>query len=203
MGLGSLFGKKAERFPADAPQRTPPGQYLTEKWPVLHYGGVPRITLATWSLRLWGEVEQETTLSWEAFLTLPQRQFHNDIHCVTRWSKLDNEWEGVAIHEVVGLVRPKPAATHVLVHSYSGYTTNLPLAELLDDDVLLATRHSGQDLTPDHGWPLRLVVPKLYFWKSAKWVRGIEFLSRDQAGFWEMVGYHNHGDPWREERFSE
>jgi DMSO/TMAO reductase YedYZ molybdopterin-dependent catalytic subunit len=169
---------------------------------VLHYGGVPRIKLETWSFRIWGEVEQEVTLTWDQMTALPIGEFHNDIHCVTRWSKLDNDWEGIAIGEVMKLVTLKRTATHVLVHSYGGYTTNLPLDELLDDDVLLATKHGGVELTPDHGWPMRLVVPKLYFWKSAKWVRGFEFLSRDQAGFWEMFGYHNHGDPWREERFS-
>ena len=202
MGLGSLFGKKSSPGHANADERTPPGQYLTEKWPILHYGGVPRIKLATWTFRLWGAVEQEVSLTWEQMMALPRREFENDIHCVTRWSKLDNVWEGIPIAEVMALVQLKPTATHVLIHSYGGYTTNLPLPELLDDDVLLATKHSGQELTPDHGWPMRLVVPKLYFWKSAKWVRGLEFLSGDQAGFWENFGYHNHGDPWTEERFS-
>jgi DMSO/TMAO reductase YedYZ molybdopterin-dependent catalytic subunit len=202
MGLRSLFGKKPSVVHENAQERTPPGQYLTEKWPVLHYGGVPRIKLDTWSFRIWGEVEQEVTLTWDEMMALPTGEFQNDIHCVTRWSKLDNTWEGIAIGEVMKRVALKPSASHVLVHSYGGYTTNLPLAEFLDDDVLLATKHNGEDLTPDHGWPMRLVVPKLYFWKSAKWVRGFEFLSRDQAGFWEMFGYHNHGDPWKEERFS-
>jgi DMSO/TMAO reductase YedYZ molybdopterin-dependent catalytic subunit len=202
MGLGSLFGNKPSKGHVNAAERTPPGQYLTEKWPVLHYGNVPRIDLATWTFRLWGEVEREVTLTWDQMMALPRREFVNDIHCVTRWSKLDNVWEGISIHEVMKLVQLKPTATHVLVHSYGGYTTNLPLNELLDDGVLLAIKHSGQELTPDHGWPMRLVVPKLYFWKSAKWVRGFEFLPKDRAGFWEMFGYHNHGDPWREERFS-
>ena len=201
MSIRALFGG-GPKFPPDAAQRTPPGQYLTQKWPVLHYGGVPRIDLKTWTFRLWGEVEAEVTLTWEQMMALPQRQFQNDIHCVTRWSKLDNVWDGISIHEVMKLVRLKPTATHVMVHSYGGYTTNLPLAELLDDDVLLAFKHNGEELTRDHGWPLRLVVPTLYFWKSAKWVRGFEFLAADAPGFWEQYGYNNHGDPWKEERFS-
>ena len=201
MGLRALFGGSERKTPDDAATRTPPGQYLTEKWPVLHYGNVPRIKLETWTFRLWGEVEEEVTLTWDQMMALTTGEFVNDIHCVTRWSKLDNHWEGIGIREVMALVKLKPSATHVLVHSYGGYTTNLPLNELLADDVLLAFRHNGADLTQDHGWPLRLVVPKLYFWKSAKWVRGFEFLSEDQAGFWENFGYHNHGDPWTEERF--
>jgi DMSO/TMAO reductase YedYZ molybdopterin-dependent catalytic subunit len=201
MVLGGLFNRES-RFPPDAKQRTPPGQSLTDKWPVLHYGGVPRINLQTWRFRIWGEVEEEVTLTWEQMRALPPFQATNDIHCVTRWSKLDNTWDGIAIAEIMKLVRLKPAASHVLVHSYGGYTTNLPLDEFLDESVLLAHTHNGAELTPDHGWPLRLVVPKLYFWKSAKWVRGFEFLAADQPGFWEMFGYHNHGDPWREERFS-
>jgi DMSO/TMAO reductase YedYZ molybdopterin-dependent catalytic subunit len=201
MDLRALFNKPDPALPADAKERTPPGQYLTQKWPVLHHGGVPRINLKTWSFRLWGEVEQEAALSWEEMLALPQRTFVNDIHCVTRWSKLDNTWEGIGIREVMRLVNLRPAATHALVHSHGGYTTNLPLDELLDETVLLAHRHNGEELTPDHGWPLRLVVPRLYFWKSAKWVRGIQFLSADEPGFWEQYGYHNHGDPWTEERF--
>jgi DMSO/TMAO reductase YedYZ molybdopterin-dependent catalytic subunit len=201
MGLRALFGGGERQTPDDAAARTPPGQYVTEKWPVLHYGNVPRIKLETWTFRLWGEVEEEVTLTWDQMMALTRGEFVNDIHCVTRWSKLDNHWEGIGIQQVMALVTLKPSATHVLVHSYGGYTTNLPLNELLADDVLLAYRHNGADLTPDHGWPLRLVVPKLYFWKSAKWVRGFEFLSEDQAGFWENFGYHNHGDPWREERF--
>jgi DMSO/TMAO reductase YedYZ molybdopterin-dependent catalytic subunit len=201
MDLRSALGGKQSKFPPDAAKRTPPGQYLTEKWPVLHYGGIPRIDLKTWTFRLWGAVEEEVSLTWEQMMALPQGEFHNDIHCVTRWSKLDNDWEGISIHEIMKLVRPTPEATHVLVHSYGGYTTNVPLPELVQDDVLLAHRHNGADLTPDHGWPLRLVVPRLYFWKSAKWVRGFEFLAGDQPGFWEQYGYHNHGDPWTEERF--
>lgn len=195
------FGTTIARSPGDTAGRTPPGQSLTDKWPVLHYGSVPRIQLSSWRLRLWGEVEEEQTLTWEELLALPQTELTNDIHCVTRWSKLDNRWEGIAIATLMAQIRLKPTASHVLIHSYGGYTTNLPLAELLDESVLLAHHHAGEPLTPEHGWPLRLVVPKLYFWKSAKWIRGFQFLSQDQPGFWEMYGYHNHGDPWREERF--
>ena len=201
MDLKGMPGGQSSRFPADAAQRTPPGQYLTEKWPVLHYGDVPRIDLAAWTFRLHGEVEQERTLTYDELVALPLRAFHNDIHCVTRWIKLDNVWEGVGIHDVLAQVELKPTASHVLVHCHGGYTTNLPLAELLDGSVFLGLRHNGSDLTPEHGWPVRLVVPKLYFWKSAKWVSGFEFLRRDKPGFWEQYGYHNRGDPWREERY--
>lgn len=190
-----------KKLPDDWRDRLPPGQHLTQKWPVLHYGSIPEIDLATWRLRLFGEVEEEVELTWDEFMALPQTTRTNDIHCVTGWSRLDNTWTGVTIPDLMKLVRLKPTATHVMVHAYGGYTTNLPLEEFLREDVLLAHSHDGQPLTPEHGWPLRLVVPQLYFWKSAKWVRGIEFMAGDRPGFWERYGYHNHGDPWKEERF--
>lgn len=183
--------------------RLPPGQVKTEKWPVLHYGSVPTVDLATWSLQVDGRVEQPLRWTWDAFKSLPRVQVFSDIHCVTRWSRYDNLWAGVAIREVLRLARPTAAATHVVVHAEQGFTTNLPLKELDQDDVLLADTHDGQPLTPEHGWPLRLVVPRRYFWKSAKWVTRIELVDRDAPGFWERNGYHNEADPWREERYSD
>ncbi len=185
----------------DGRRRLPPGQRLTEGWPVLHYGSIPKIDLDTWEFRIFGLVEEEVRLSWQEFLALPQVRVTSDIHCVTTWSKYDNDWEGVRFRDLLDLVQLKPGATHVMFHSYGGYTTNVPLSELMRDDVLLAHRHSGEPLRPEHGWPLRSVVPDLYFWKSAKWVRGLEFMPDDRPGFWEMYGYHMHGDPWAEERY--
>jgi DMSO/TMAO reductase YedYZ molybdopterin-dependent catalytic subunit len=181
--------------------RLPPGQYLTEKWPVLHYGGVPRVDLATWDLRVDGLVEHPLRLRYDDLRRLPRTELKADIHCVTRWSLLDSTWGGVALSEVLAEARVKPAATHVLVHAEHGYTTNLSLEDFLRPDNLLADTRNGESITPEHGWPLRLLVPHLYFWKSAKWVRRFEFLDRDRAGFWEGFGYHNHGDPWQEERY--
>lgn len=181
--------------------RVPPGQAVTEKWPVLHYGQVPSFDAKRWDFRIFGLVEAPATLTYEQFMALPKTTLHCDIHCVTRWSKLDNVFEGVPFREVLKLVRPRLEAKFVLVHAEHGYTTNLPLADLDRDDVLFAYRHNGENLTPEHGWPLRLVVPHLYFWKSAKWVRGLEFLPSDRPGFWEQYGYHMRGDPWKEERY--
>lgn len=185
----------------DGRLRLPPGQRLTDGWPVLHYGAIPRIDLATWEFKIVGLVDEEQSLSWEQFMALPQTSLRTDIHCVTTWSKFDNDWEGVRFRDVMALVNVRPEAKHVIFHSYGGYTTNVPLAELMGDGVLLAHTHNGQPLAPEHGWPLRGMIPQLYFWKSAKWVRGIEFVAEDRPGFWEMYGYHMHGDPWREERY--
>ncbi len=196
-----LFGTK-ERDPGVA-GRVPPGQYVTEKFPVLHYGSVPRTDLARWDFRVWGEVASPVTLTWDQFRALPRTTVHADIHCVTRWSKLDTDWEGVAIQEILRLAGVHPTASHVLAHCEQGYTANLPLSVLDDDDVLLADTFGGQPLEPEHGYPLRLLVPKRYFWKSAKWIRGLEFLDRDILGFWERYGYHNDADPWLEQRFSD
>ena len=184
-------------------RRVPPGQDLTEKWPVLHYGGVPSADLATWSFRVWGEVDNPFSLSWDEFKALPRKRVHTDIHCVTRWSRLDIDFEGVPIQHVLERAQLRPAARFVLAHAEQGYTANLPLSVLDDDDVLLADTAEGRPLEPDHGYPLRLVVPKRYFWKSAKWLRGLQFLAADKHGFWERNGYHNDADPWREERFSD
>jgi DMSO/TMAO reductase YedYZ molybdopterin-dependent catalytic subunit len=180
----------------------PPGQSLTLKWPVLHYGSVPGFDPATWDFRVYGLVETPLRLSWQEFNALPKVKRTSDFHCVTRWSRFDNEWEGVAFREVLKHVTLKPAAAFVLVHGEQGFTANVPLADLDRDEVLFATHHDGQPLTPDHGYPVRLIVPHLYAWKSVKWVRGIEFFDRDIPGFWEQNGYHMYGDPWKEQRFS-
>jgi DMSO/TMAO reductase YedYZ molybdopterin-dependent catalytic subunit len=189
--------------PRDPARRTPPGQVLTRKWLVLTYGLTPRFDPKTWSFRCFGLLQREVSWTWEEFLALPRTEVTCDIHCVTHWSRLDNRFEGVHIREILKRVDPKPEARFVMVHADPDYTTNLALADLMDDDVLLALRHDGQDLTPDHGGPLRLVVPKLYFWKSAKWLRGFEFLDVNPPGFWEVNGYHMHADPWAEERYSD
>jgi len=183
--------------------RVPPGQTLTAKWPVLTYGLTPRFDPARWTFRCFGLVEHAVTWTWPEFLKLPRATVTSDIHCVTRWSKLDNVWEGVPIREIVGRAKPRPEATFVMQHADPDYTTNIALADLVQDDVLLAIKHNGRDLEPDHGGPMRLVVPKLYFWKSAKWLRGFEFLDVNPPGFWEQNGYHMHADPWTEERYSD
>jgi DMSO/TMAO reductase YedYZ molybdopterin-dependent catalytic subunit len=182
--------------------RVPPGQHLTEKWPVLHYGSVPKIDLSKWTLKIFGLVKEPKTLNLSEFEALPQQKVFSDIHCVTTWSKLNNTWEGVCTAELNKLVTVKAEAKFVIIHAEVNFTTNLTLREFFDEDVLLATRHNGVSLNADHGGPVRLVVPRLYFWKSAKWVTGIEFSAIDKPGFWESNGYHNHGDPWTEERYS-
>ena len=179
----------------------PPGQSLTLKWPVLHYGAVPSFDEAHWDFHVAGLVGQSLTLTWKEFNQLPRVERISDFHCVTRWSRFDNRWTGVAMREILARVKPKPEASYVLVHAEQGYTANVPLADLDRENVLLATHHDGEPLTPDHGYPLRLIVPHLYAWKSVKWVRGFEFLSQDQAGFWEQNGYHMRGDPFKEQRF--
>lgn len=181
--------------------RLPPGQVATLKWPVLHYGSVPRFDPTRWEFRISGLVEKPVRLGWEEFLALPRIEVTSDFHCVTHWSRFDNRWEGIPFRAVLRLVQPKPEAGHVLVHAEEGYTTNVPLADLDRDNVLFALHHDGQPLPAEHGGPLRLVVPHLYAWKSAKWVRGLEFIDRDRPGFWEQNGYHAHGDPWREQRY--
>ena len=182
--------------------RVPPGQAVTDKFPVLTYGGTPSFNPKTWDFKLWGAVEKPVALSYEQFMSMPKVQVTADFHCVTQWSRLNNVWEGVSISEVMKLITLKPEAKYVMVHADEGYTTNLPLKVLLDDDVLFAYKHDGKDLEPAHGWPLRLIVPKRYAWKSAKWVRGLEFMEQEYPGFWEMNGYHNDGDPFKEQRFS-
>ena len=183
-------------------ERLPPGQKVVEDWPVLTYGGTPKIDLDKWSLRIFGAVEKEVEFSWREFTALPSTRVRCDIHCVTAWSRMENEFEGVAFKELFKRFNPLPSAEHVMVHCYGGYTTNVSLRDLMADNVLLAYKHDGKELTPPHGGPLRLVIPHLYFWKSAKWVHALEFIEKDQPGFWEMYGYHMRGDPWKEERYS-
>ncbi|MBV8080846.1 MAG: sulfite oxidase-like oxidoreductase [Actinobacteria bacterium] len=204
ISVGSVFRSKAEQKVRDAgydPARLPPGQYLTEKWPVLHAGEVPHTDLATWTFRVFGEVEQPLELTWDAFNELPRSSNVHDIHCVTRWSRFDTSFEGVHWRELAALVRPKPSARFVVAHAEHGFTTNVPLGSIEAENALLATHADGEPLTPDHGFPLRLVVPGKYFWKSAKWLRALELTSTDQPGFWERYGYHNDADPWREQRY--
>jgi DMSO/TMAO reductase YedYZ molybdopterin-dependent catalytic subunit len=182
--------------------RLPPGQSLTLKWPVLHYGGVPRFDPATWNFRIAGLVEKPLQLSWEEFRRLPQTEVVADMHCVTRWSRFDNRWKGVLFAEVMKLVEAKPEAQFALLQDAQNYTTNVPLADLSRPNVLFALEHDGEPLSAEHGGPLRLVVPHLYAWKSVKWVRGLELLAEDEPGFWEQNGYHIYGDPFQEQRYS-
>ncbi len=196
-----LFGGKTQD-PAVA-GRIPPGQYRTEKFPVLHYGSTPSTDLAKWSFKVFGEVDSPFSLTWAEFKALPRKTVQTDIHCVTRWTKLDTTWEGVPIQEILSRAQVRPGVGFVLAHSEQGYTANMPLSVLDDEDVLLADTFDGQPLELEHGWPLRLLVPKRYFWKSAKWIRGLEFVDHDILGFWERYGYNNDADPWKEERFSE
>jgi DMSO/TMAO reductase YedYZ molybdopterin-dependent catalytic subunit len=183
--------------------RLPPGQVLTEKWPVLTYGDTPRADRATWTFRVFGLVAEEVSWTWDEFVRLPRVRVTSDIHCVTRWSRFDNRWEGVAVKEIFRHVSISPAAVAVMAHSEGGYTTNIALPDLLQDDCLLAIEHDGKPLPSEHGGPCRLVVPKLYFWKSAKWLRSFELMDVNAPGFWEENGYHMRADPFREERFSD
>ena len=191
-----------ERAMRDA-GRLPPGQSLTLKWPILRYGSVPKFNPEQWDFRAYGLVDNPVRLNWVEFGQLPQSEHITDFHCVTRWSRFENNWRGVAVRDLLALMKPSATASHVLIHAEQGYTTNVSIADLDREDVILATHHDGLPLAPDHGYPLRLIVPHLYAWKSAKWLRGMEFLDRDQAGFWEKNGYHMHGDPWKEQRFSD
>jgi DMSO/TMAO reductase YedYZ molybdopterin-dependent catalytic subunit len=200
-----LFRSKEEEKVAKAgydPARLPPGQYLTEKWPVLHAGTVPDTDLATWSLTVDGEVERPLTLTWEQLVELPSREITVDIHCVTRWSRFDTTFKGVHWSELAKLVSPKPGARFAVAQADQGFTANIPLAALEEETSLIVYEADGEPLTKEHGWPVRLVVPSRYFWKSAKWLRGILVQEHDEPGFWERYGYHNDADYWREERYS-
>ncbi len=210
--LDRFLKRKEEEDKVRQAGRLPPGQSLTQKFPVLHYGPVPKFSPATWDFRVWGEVEEEVTWNWAEFQQLPRTKITMDIHCVTRWSKFDTLWEGVSVKTLVnaGLIKPKPSAQFVIQHAEYGYTANLPLEVVLQDTFLLATHFDEQPIVPDHGYPLRGVVGHLperddlktpYFWKGAKWLRGLEFRVNDQLGFWERAGYHNDADVWQEERF--
>ena len=181
--------------------RLPPGQYVTEKWPVLHYGSIPEVDLATWDFKVRGEVEEPVRLSYQEMTALPRKTVRSDIHCVTRWSMFDSTWEGIPVAEVMKLVKVKPEATDVMVLAEQGFTANLSLDDFLRDENMFVDKRNGEPISAEHGWPLRLFVPHLYFWKSAKWVRGLEFMAGDRPGFWEQYGYHMRGDPWNEERY--
>lgn len=182
-------------------QRIPPGQRETAKFPVLHYGEVPPIDVSTWKFSISGLVEKQLTLDYKSFISLPMVKVYSDIHCVTGWSKLNNTWEGVSSREIAKLAVVLPEARFVIVYGENGFTTNLTISDFMEPDVLFAVKYDNEPLSTEHGAPVRLVVPRLYFWKSAKWVTGIEFTDRDKPGFWETRGYHNHGDPWTEERY--
>ena len=182
--------------------QVPPGQSVSETFPVLTYGAIPKINLKAWRLRVLGLVAQESVFNWEEFLALPQVAITRDFHCVTQWSKMDNLWEGVPFRSVMQRALPRPEAKYVMVRSYGGYATSLPLDVLMQDDVLLTHRQEGKPLEAAHGGPMRLVVPNRYGWKSAKWVNELELMAQDKLGFWEQLGYHNNADPWKEERFA-
>lgn len=181
--------------------RVPPGQRLVDTWPVLHHGPVQKVDVNKWLFTISGLVEATRQLDYAAFLALPRVRVLSDIHCVTGWSRLNNLWEGVSTGVIRELARIKPEARFVIVHAAGGFTTNLPVEDFFAEDALFALKHDGEALSREHGGPVRLVVPRLYFWKSAKWVTGVEFIAVDRPGFWESVGYHNHGDPWKEERY--
>jgi len=209
--LDSFRQRKERESQLQAEGRIPPGQSLTQKFPVLHYGPVPAFNPETWDFNIWGEVEKQLTLTWEEFNQLPRTKLWIDIHCVTRWSKPDTLWEGVSVRSLLenGLITLRPSARFVLQHAELGFTANLPVEIVLADNFLLATHYDGQPITPDHGYPLRGVVGAIvgrtdlkvpYFWKGAKWLRGLEFLAEDHLGFWEQAGYNNSADVWKEER---
>ncbi len=181
----------------------PPGQHVAEGFPVLHVGDVPQIDLKTWRLRVFGLVEEPFELSYDELRAMPASEYRGDIHCVTRWSKKNTYWVGVKFADLMARAKPLSKATHVVQHADNDYTTNLPLAAMLGDEVLVAYEFDGRPVEPIHGGPVRLVVPKKYFWKSAKWVNGIELLDADRKGFWEVRGYNNDADPWKEERYAD
>ena len=207
----SIFRRKDEEEKFKELGRMPPGQSLTNRFPVLHYGPVPRFNPATWDFSVWGEVEQPLRLTWDEFSQLPRTKVTMDIHCVTKWSKFDTVWEGVSVRTLLnlGLLKPKPEAKYVMQHAEYGFTTNLPLEVVLQENFLLATHFNGEPLSPDHGYPLRGAVGAIpdqelevpYFWKGAKWLRGLEFMTENRRGFWEQAGYHNNANVWQEERF--
>jgi DMSO/TMAO reductase YedYZ molybdopterin-dependent catalytic subunit len=200
-----IFAQRGRQRAADLgiePERLPPGQSPTVKWPVLSLGESPFIPMDQWTLTVDGSVERPYSLSWEEFRAIPSTEWHGDIHCVTRWSKFGMDWEGVEVSKLIGRAQPTAAATHLLAHCVGGYTTNLPLADVLEHPALIAHSADGAPLDRDHGAPARLLVPHLYLWKSAKWIRRLEILDEDRLGFWERNGYHHRGDPWQEERYS-
>jgi DMSO/TMAO reductase YedYZ molybdopterin-dependent catalytic subunit len=192
----------AQRYPQEVQARVPPGQRLVKGWPVLHYGPIPRFDGSNWDLEVFGLVEIPYTLSYRELKALGPARVTADMHCVTGWTTLDNEWEGIPFPVLAERAHLKPEANWVVAHCEYGYTSNLSLQAMMDDDVLVAWANRGEPLSPEHGYPLRLVVPKRYAWKSAKWLHGLELTDRNRRGFWEVRGYHTHADPWREERYS-
>jgi DMSO/TMAO reductase YedYZ molybdopterin-dependent catalytic subunit len=211
--LKDVFSRREEEEQLRKEGRLPPGQSLTKKFPVLHYGSVPKVDLETWDLRVFGEVEEEIVWTWEEFNLLPRTKLQMDVHCVTRWSKFDTEWEGVSLGTLIenGFISPKPSAEYLMQHCEHGFTVNLPLEVALAENFLLATHYGGEPLTPDHGYPLRGVVGYIpgkkdikttYFWKGGKWLRALEFMAEDRLGFWEQAGYHNGADIWKEQRIT-
>ncbi len=211
--FNSMFRRKQDEERVREEGRLPPGQSLTEKFPVLHYGSVPTFNPAKWDFRVGGEVEQELRLTWDEFQQLPRTSVKMDIHCVTRWSKFDTLWEGVSVRTLVdqGILRLKPEAHYVIQIAENNFSANLPLEVVLQENFLLATHFNGEPITPEHGYPVRGVMGAIpgrkdlkdpYFWKGAKWLRGLQFLSRDRLGFWEQAGYHNEADIWKEERYA-
>ena len=199
---GAPFSELQRRRKETGVDRLPPGQRLVREWPILTYGGTPVIDPSDWNLQVWGQVGAERIFTYEQFTDIGVSEKFNDIHCVTHWSRYDNTWQGVLLSDLFAELDVNPSATHVMFHCYGGYTTNVPLSDIrADDHAMLAIAHDGKPLDAHHGGPVRVVMPSLYFWKSAKWVGGIEFLTKDAPGFWEMYGYHMHGDPWLEERY--
>jgi len=190
------------RYPDDVAARIPPGQRLVKGWPVLQYGPIPRFDESTWDFKVSGLVDSPFTVTYSELKAMGPQRVQADMHCVTGWSTLDNQWEGVPFRTLAERAGPKPEAAWVITHCDYGYTSNLSLGAMMDDDVMVAWGHGSEPLAPEHGYPLRLVVPKRYAWKSAKWLRGLEFIARNERGFWEVRGYHTHADPWREERYS-
>lgn len=197
MLINSNFQPKREKN-----DRLPPGQYETRDFPVLSLGPTPEVKKESWNLRVFGLVEIEKTWNWEDFNKLQKTDWQKDIHCVTKWSKFDTKWSGVLLDEIMKIVKVSDDATHLIAHSHDGYTTNLPIEDIRDSKAMVATSYDQDDIEPEHGGPARLLVPHLYFWKSAKWLKGLEFVAGDKPGFWETRGYHNYGDPWQEERYS-
>ena len=182
-------------------QKTPPGQVATEKFPVLTYGDTPMISTDDWRFRVWGEVEQEVVWTWDEFMKFPQTTLHEDFHCVTHWSRFNDDWTGVLFKDLLPHIRVKPSAKFTMQHAYGGYTTNLPISVMLQEEVIFAHTFNGQPLPREHGGPMRVFTPRRYAWKGAKWVNGLEFMTKDRPGFWELNGYNTPADPWKEERF--
>ncbi len=199
----SIHKKGANERNAYGLQKLPPGQLYTDKFPVLTYGPEPEIAMTDWRFRIFGAVTEEREFTWEEFLALPQTTLHADFHCVTHWSRFDDDWTGVLFRDLWNAIQPiaAPGVTHIMQHAYGGYTTNLPLQVMLDEDVMFAHTFNGEPLEKAHGGPMRTFTPKRYAWKGAKWIHALELLTKDRHGFWEQNGYHNEGDPWREERY--